>query len=112
MDYGEGKNIVNRFIVLAWLIVSLISGPTGAEEIGRLFFSAEQRQILQQQRAAPLPLPPPETPAKAKSAVTAKQEPAESVPVTPPKITGKVLRSSGNNTVWLDHKPQYKRGWQ
>ena len=79
-----------------------------AEELGRLFFSADERRALNQKRA--LPAPDLAREALSKQELAASDEPTESVPLPPPKVTGRVTRSSGNDTVWMNHHPQYKRG--
>ncbi len=81
-----------------------------AEELGRLFFGAEERRVLNQKRA--LPAPDLAQEALPKQEPAAGDEPTESVPLPPPKVTGRVTRSSGNDTVWINHHPQYKRGKQ
>ena len=91
-------------------MLSGFAPQTSADELGRLFFSAEERQILNQKRIAPIREAKLESVPKADSEPTAALAPAESVPLPPPKITGQVLRSSGNNTIWMNHFPQYKRG--
>ena len=80
------------------------------EELGRLFFSAQERQLLNQKRA--LPAPDLARESLAKQELAASPELTESVPLPPPKVTGRVTRSSGNDTVWINHHPQYKRGKQ
>ena len=86
-----------------------ISTATAAE-LGRLFFSAQERQLLNQKRA--LPAPDLARESLAKQERSASPELMESVPLPPPKVTGRVTRSSGNDTVWINHHPQYKRGKQ
>ncbi len=92
------------------LLLSLAFPSVIAEELGRLFFSAEERQVLNQKRSLPAPDKtagslPIQKPA-------ASFDSMESVPLPAPKVTGQVTRSSGNNTVWVNHHPQYKRGRQ
>ena len=93
----------------ALLLLLLLAFPSViAEELGRLFFSAEERQVLNQKRSLPAPDKtdgslPTQKPA-------ASFDSMESVPLPPPKVTGRVTRSSGNDTVWINHQPQYKRG--
>ena len=93
----------------ALLLLLLLAFPSViAEELGRLFFSAEERQVLNQKRSLPAPDKtdgslPTQKPA-------ASFDSMESVPLSAPKVTGRVTRSSGNDTVWINHQPQYKRG--
>ena len=93
------------------LLLLLLAFPSViAEELGRLFFSAVERQVLNQKRSLPAPDKtagslPIQKPA-------ASFDSMESVPLPAPKVTGQVTRSSGNNTVWVNHHPQYKRGRQ
>ena len=95
--------------VLLILLVTRIPAAQ-AEELGRLFFSADERRVLNQKRA--LPAPDLAREALPKQELAAGDEPTESVPLPPPKVTGRVTRSSGNDTVWMNHHPQYKRGKQ
>ena len=92
------------------LLILLATGipAAQAEELGRLFFSAVERQVLNQKRSLPAPDKtdgslPTQKPA-------ASFDSMESVPLPAPKVTGRVTRSSGNDTVWINHQPQYKRG--
>ena len=96
----------------AALLILLATGISAAqaEELGRLFFSAEERRVLNQKRAVPALDLARESLLKQERA--ASDEPTESVPLPPPKVTGRVTRSSGNDTVWMNHHPQYKRGKQ
>lgn len=63
----------------------LAPAPGGAQELGRLFFTPEQRDALDARRRARLPDKP--------AAVAAS-------PTT--RLDGYVTRSSGKSTVWLD----------
>lgn len=76
---------MKRLAPLALLLASLLAGHASAQELGRLFFTPEQRAALDARRAARLP----DTPATA----------AES-PTT--RVDGTVRRSSGRSTVWVD----------
>lgn len=99
--------IGNRTLRLSAVLV-ILSGfapQTSAEDLGRLFFSADERRILNQKRSAPSQ----ETSREAVPKPVANLEPAESVQLAPPKITGRVVRSSGNNTVWVNETPNYLR---
>ena len=74
-----------RLATLALLLALLSAGPAAAQQLGRLFFSPEQRAALDARRAARMPDKP--------AAV------AES-PTT--RVDGYVKRSSGKSTVWVD----------
>jgi len=76
---------VKRLAPLALLLALLSAGPAAAQQLGRLFFTPEQRAALDARRAARLPDKP--------AAV------AES-PTT--RVDGYVKRSSGKSTVWVD----------
>jgi hypothetical protein len=65
------------------------AGQVSAEEIGRLFFTPQQRQALDRQRATYVP---PESAASVESLVT---------------VNGQVSRSSGKTTTWINGVPQY-----
>ncbi len=94
------------------LLILLATGipDAQADELGRLFFSAEERRLLNQKRV--LPAPDLAREALSKQELVASAKVMESVTLPEPKVTGKVIRSSGNNTVWMNHRPQYKRGKQ
>ena len=98
---------IRRCTALLILLATRIPAAQ-AEELGRLFFSADERRVLNQKRA--LPAPDLAREALPKQELAAGDEPTESVPLPPPKVTGRVTRSSGNDTVWMNHHPQYKRG--
>jgi hypothetical protein len=76
---------MKRLAPLALLLALLSAGPAAAQQLGRLFFTPEQRAALDARRAARLPDKP--------AAV------AES-PTT--RVDGYVKRSSGKSTVWVD----------
>ena len=99
-------------LLISWLLGIVVpASDLRAEELGRLFFDAKQRMTLDEKRKT-------ET-VKGSTAqlITWKPEldgalpdaEVQSVPLPEPRITGKVIRSSGNNTVWINHYPQYKR---
>ena len=112
MDNGEGKDfVIGRYRMLP-LLAMMVMSSVCADELNRLFFDKQAREILSQKRslvrpvavqgAGPKITPSPEP--------TASLEPTEPVPLPAPKVTGQVIRSSGNNTIWLNHNPRYKRG--
>ena len=101
------RRSIQRCTALLILLATRIPAAE-AEELGRLFFSAEERRVLNQKRA--LPAPDLAREALLKQDLAASFDSMESVPLPPPKVTGRVTRSSGNDTVWMNHQPQYKRG--
>ena len=73
---------------LAFLLVMLIAAPAAqSQEVGRLFFTPDQRANLDQRRKARVPDKP-----AAAAAVAA--------PVT--RVDGYVTRSAGPSTVWIN----------
>ena len=99
-------------IIAPALILSSLTAVVSADELGRLFFSEKERQTLNQERSNPARVASRDADPKVQSDASANLEPSESVPLPPRTITGRVLRSSGNNTDWVNHFPQYKRGRQ
>ena len=68
------------------LLCALLAPPaTQAQELGRLFFTPEQREALDARRKARLP-----------------DKPAALAPSPTTRIDGSVQRSSGRSTVWVD----------
>jgi hypothetical protein len=115
MDYREREIVVIRRVIayalLSGEMVLMGMAPLNAAELGRLFFSAAERKAMNEKRALPPPKPI-ATVAKKESVesdVKESAEAGESVRLPNPKMTGKVIRSSGNNTIWLNQYPQYKR---
>jgi hypothetical protein len=76
---------VTRAITAVLLLALLPAAQAGAQELGRLFFTPEQRAALDARRNARLPDKP--------SAVVVS-------PTT--RVDGYVKRSAGKSTVWLD----------
>jgi hypothetical protein len=73
---------------LACLLMALLGAPpTAAQELGRLFFTPEQRAALDARRKARVPDKPAAVP-QAESPVT--------------RINGAVRRSGGKSTVWVN----------
>lgn len=72
------------FVLLAFGL--LAPAPAGAQQLGRLFFTPEQREALDARRKARLPDKP--------AAVAAAS------PTT--RLDGYVKRSQGKSTIWLD----------
>ena len=75
---------------LLLLIGSLALASVQAQELGRLFFTPEERAALDARRKARLPDKPASTPAAA-------------APVT--RVDGFVRRSAGPSTVWVNGAP-------
>ena len=73
-----------RIAILAGL---LVAAQAGAQELGRLFFTPEQRAALDARRAARVPDKPAATP-------------QVELPVT--RVNGAVQRSGGKSTVWVN----------
>jgi len=66
-------------------IVAAAAGPATAQELGRLFFTPEQRDALDARRKARLP-----------------DKPAAASALRSTRIDGYVLRSGGKSTVWVN----------
>jgi hypothetical protein len=76
---------MKRVCTLALTAALLGAGSAAAQELGRLFFTPEQRAALDARRAARLP---------------DKQTARPESPTT--RVDGFVARSSGRSTVWVD----------
>ena len=75
---------------IALLCAAMLGAPAaGAQELGRLFFTPEQRAALDARRKARVPDKPAATP-QAESPVT--------------RIDGAVRRSGGKSTVWVNNE--------
>jgi hypothetical protein len=74
-------------LLIAALATSLVAAGAGAQELGRLFFTPEQRAALDARRKARVPDKPAATP-QAESPIT--------------RINGAVQRSGGKSTVWVN----------
>ena len=78
------------------LLLGAFSAPAGAQQIGRLFHSAEQRNALDAlRRTKPQPQKPP-----------ASLPPASSQPV---HLDGYVLRPDGKSIVWVNGQINIRR---
>jgi hypothetical protein len=105
---------VNQYCRSLQILILLAILPAAAEDLGRLFFNAQERQVLNQKRALvatntqDVSIPKTSTALEANASLEAK----ELVPLTLLKVTGQVVRSSGNNTIWINHSPHYKRSRQ
>jgi hypothetical protein len=76
---------MKRACSLALALGLLGAVPAAAQELGRLFFTPEQRAALDARRAARLPDKP----------TVARESPTT-------RVDGYVARSSGRSTVWVD----------
>lgn len=99
----------SRF-VLAWLLLGLWCTRGTADDLGRLFFSPEERAALEAIRTAAT-LPPP--PLSAREISHLPTVPEAEVP-PPPALTlnGIVTRSHGPATLWLNGSAQDARSPQ
>ena len=77
----------SRAILVAFLV--LVAAPAAADELGRLFFTSQQRQELDRRRQA-----------------NAQESTAVNVESTL-TVNGHVSRSSGRTTTWINGVPQY-----
>jgi hypothetical protein len=77
------------FAALA-LTLMCVAVPADAEELGRLFFTPQQRQDLDRRRAT-----------------NRAEEEAPQVKEGPLTLEGQVQRSSGRTTTWINGAPQY-----
>ena len=81
----------SRFLVsLALLLACLAPAAATAEELGRLFFTPEQRQDLDRRRAT-----------------NRAEEEAPQIKEGPLTLDGHVQRSSGRTATWINGVPQY-----
>ena len=113
MGHPEGDRDVKRnALLISWLLGIVVpASDLRAEELGRLFFDAKQRTTLDEKRKME------KVKGSTAQLVTRKPEldevlsntEVQSVRLPEPRITGRVTRSSGNNTVWINHYPQYKK---
>ncbi len=76
---------MRRAATLLLLFVALAPAAVVAQELGRLFFTPEQREALDARRKARLP-----------------DKPAVVAPSPTTRIDGSVTRSSGRSTLWVD----------
>lgn len=79
---------MKRLAPLALLLALLPAGLASAQELGRLFFTPEQRAALDSRRVARLP-----------------DKPAAVAELPTTRVDGYVKRSSGKSTVWVDGEP-------
>ena len=79
---------MKRLLLPVLLACLLHAGPAAAQQLGRLFYSPEQRAALDARRAARLP-----------------DKPAAATESPTTRVDGYVRRSSGKSTVWVDGEP-------
>ena len=72
-------------VVLAFIALSLLAPRLGAQELGRLFFTPEQRAALDARRKARVP-----------------DRPTAMVADPTTRVDGYVKRSAGPSTVWIN----------
>jgi hypothetical protein len=93
---GAGRGIYvlyafkSRFFAALALTLLCLAAPAGAEELGRLFFTPQQRQDLDRRRAT-----------------NRAEEEAPQVKEGPLALEGHVQRSGGRTTTWINGAPQY-----
>ncbi len=86
-----------------WVLLAALSPVVAADDLGRLFFTAEERRALDAARAASAwPVPPP--PSMSTTDIDLYPESApEAVPIlSPTTVNGFVSRSRGPATVWVN----------
>ncbi len=72
------------------LALACLAGPIGAQELGRLFLTPQQRQDLDRRRAT-----------------NRAEEEAPQIKEGPLTLDGRVQRSSGKSATWVNGVPQY-----
>jgi hypothetical protein len=102
---GEGKKFAHagdRSVLIFFLIILI--APAHADDLGRLFYSPDERRALDSQRAmAALPTPPPPSVSTSDVDLLPETEPdlPPSAP-TPLTVNGLVSRTHGSSTVWIN----------
>lgn len=85
----------------ALVLLAAIVSPTHADDLGRLFFSAAERQALDAARAtAALPVPPP--PSVSTTDVQLLAESPTDIATPPVTVNGIVSRSVGPSSAWVN----------
>ena len=79
-----------RPLISLALMLLCLAAPAAAEELGRLFFTPQQRQDLDRRRAT-----------------NRAEEQAPQIKEGPLTLEGHVQRSSGKATTWINGVPQY-----
>jgi hypothetical protein len=103
------KSFALRSVIAQTLILIAYASSAGADDLGRLFFDSDQRRNLDQNRLNVAAEPARVPAAKVSPDKDKNQAAIASVPIPPQRITGRVTRSSGNNTVWVNQTPSYVR---
>jgi hypothetical protein len=92
-----GRKPSPRYAARALLAAGLVAGanllpsaPAAADELGRLFYTPQQRQELDRRRASNI-----------------QEKEVEAVIESSVTVNGHVARSSGKTTTWLNGVPQY-----
>ena len=80
----------NGFVASLALMLLCLSAPAPAQELGRLFFTPQQRQDLDRRRAT-----------------NRAEEEAPQIKEGPLTLEGHVQRSSGRTTTWINGVPQF-----
>ena len=80
----------NRFFASLVLLLSCLAAPAAAEDLGRLFFTPQQRQDLDRRRTS-----------------NRAEEEAPQIREGPLTLEGHVQRSSGKTATWINGVPQY-----
>ena len=80
--------MVRLIFLLTTIFVLGHTTSAGAEPLGRLFFSAEERAMLEQMRQ--------------------KSSSSAAAPIEQVTINGLVRRSSGKTTIWINRVPQHE----
>jgi hypothetical protein len=84
------RSLKNTFVAAFALILLCPAAPAAAEELGRLFFTPQQRQDLDRRRAT-----------------NRAEEEAPQIREGPLTVEGHVQRSSGKTATWINGVPQY-----
>lgn len=79
----------SRYLLLLALMAPCLAAPAAAQELGRLFFTPQQRQDLDRRRAT-----------------NRAEEEAPQIREGPLTVEGHVQRSSGKTTTWINGVPQ------
>jgi len=93
---GAGREIcflsrlTSRSFAALGLMLLCLTAPAAAQELGRLFFTPQQRQDLDRRRAT-----------------NRAEEEAPQIREGPLTLEGHVQRSSGRTTTWINGVPQY-----
>lgn len=84
------SSLTSRCFASLALMLLCLAAPAAAEELGRLFFTPQQRQDLDRRRAT-----------------NRAEEEAPQIKEGPLTLEGHVQRSSGRTATWINGVPQY-----